>query len=219
VTQAADALPGDRRDPDDEADRQLFAAWAGGDKPAGQRLTVKYFEPIRAYFIRRAPEEYEELLQKTFLGLARAKDENKYRGEATVRIYIYCIARNVLRTHLRDLRRRPEFDPISVSLLEAYGRRPSSMLAEQQHHRILLDALQEIPSAEQDLLELRYWRGLTGPELRDMFEIPEGTVRSRLHTAIERLRTKFQDLSERPRDVSTEELERWLVELGSQTIS
>lgn len=198
--------PDDDPPDEDSVDRKLLREWAGGDVRAGDQLTLKYFDPIRSYFVRRAPDEHEDLVNKTFLGLAKSKD--KYRGECTVRVFIYSIARNVLRGHLRALQRRPDFDPITTSMCEAWGRRPSSMLAQRQHRGIMLDALQEIPSEQQDLLELRYWQDLSGPELRDLFEIPEGTVRSRIAAAIKQLRTKFEEISER--QVSEEDLARWL---------
>jgi RNA polymerase sigma factor (sigma-70 family) len=210
VAERIDTLPGDRPDPDDETHHALFEAWRAGDKDAGDRLVQDYFEPIRDYFIRRTPDEHEELVQKTFLGLIEAKE--KWRGEGTVRVYIYCIARNVFRRYLRDVRRKPNFDPLSNSLVDAYGRRPSSMLAEREEHQILSNALQEIPCEQQDLLELHYFGGLTGPELRDMFQIPEGTVRGRLRRARKELRTKYEEISERPRPTD-EQVDRWLLEL------
>lgn len=206
-----DAVPG-QHNPDDEADRELIAAWRGGNTRAGDQLTVKYFPQIRKYFVRRAPEEYEDLNATTFMRLS--KSYANYRGEATVRTFIYSIARNVLREHLRALSRRPEFDPITTSLFEAYGRRPSSILAEHEEHQILLDALQELTSEDQDLLELRYWTELTGPELRELFGIPEGTVRSRIGSSLGRLRKKFHEISEQPREFSDELLERWMQEAG-----
>lgn len=196
----------------DDLDRELLTRWADGDARAGDRLTVHYFNAIRRYFVRRVPEEHERLVQDTFMHFAASKAN--YRGEASVRVFIYSIARNILRDHLRSVRRQPAFDPYTTSMREAWGRRPSSMLAEHQHHRIILDALQEIPSADQDLLELRYWRGMTGPELSALFEISEGTVRSRIRAALKRLRAKYEEVSER--GVSVDDLSVWLGETASR---
>jgi RNA polymerase sigma factor (sigma-70 family) len=194
----------------DVTDREQLALWVAGDVRAGNRLTTKYFDQIRGYFVRRVPEEYEELVQRSFLQLARAKVN--YRGEASVRVFIYSLARNVLRDYLRTIRRQPAFDPLTTSMREAWGRRPSSVLAEQEHHRILLEALQEIPSADQDLLELYYWRDMTGPELAALFELPEGTVRSQLRAARKRLREKYEEIS--ARGVSDAELGTWMGEVS-----
>ena len=63
---------------DDLLDRDLLVRWAGGDIEAGDELTTAYFDPIRNYFFRRAPEEYEDLSQQTFLELAKSRA--RYRG-------------------------------------------------------------------------------------------------------------------------------------------
>lgn len=197
---------------DDDRDRELLEAWCGGDKRAGELLTTKYFDALRAYFFRRAPDEYEDLTSLTFTKLAESVCN--YRGEGTVRAYIYGFARNVLLHHLRALQRHPRFDPLTSSLLDAYGRRPSSLLIDQENHQIMVDALQEISLPDQDLLELRYWGGLKARELSVLFEIPEGTVSSRLHYAIQKLAAKFREVSERSREPSEEELIRWMSEVA-----
>jgi RNA polymerase sigma-70 factor (ECF subfamily) len=208
-----DSLPGDVANSVDVRERAALQAWAQGNSRAGDKLTVYYFPRIRAYFHRRAPEEYEDLSNETFLQLAKSKDN--YRGDGTVQVFIYSIARNVLRQHLRKLGRTPDFDPYTTSLGEAYGKRPSSSLVHREEHRIMLDALQDITSDAQDLLELRYWQELTGPELRDLFGIPEGTVRSRLTAGLKQLRKKYDEISMQPgRELSEQVLERWMRELN-----
>lgn len=214
----ADQLDGDRPDPTDAVDRELLARWVDGDLQAGDELTGRHFIGIQRYFNRRAPEQQEDLVQDTFVQLSASKAN--YRGDAPVRVFLYRIARNVLRMYFRGRGRQPGFDPLTSSVMAAYGRRPSSALAEVEEHTILLNALQEVTSDDQDLLELRYWRGLTGPELRDLFNEPEGTMRGRIRAAVKRLRTKFDELSNKPRpDVTDEMVERWMFELRSMTLS
>jgi RNA polymerase sigma factor (sigma-70 family) len=204
----------DDRDPADALDGELLQRWIGGDPRAGDALTHRYIQAIRRYFIRRAPEDHEDLVQETFLQLARARAS--FRHDAPVRVFLYRIARNVLRMYARRMSRRPQFDPLTTSVVAAFGRPPSAVLAQREEHTILLTALQEVASEDQDLLELRYWRGLTGPELRDLFELPEGTMRSRVRAAVTRLRDKFNELSHAPaREVSDATIERWMLELGT----
>jgi RNA polymerase sigma factor (sigma-70 family) len=214
----ADHLDGDGSDPGDAIDRGLLARWVDGDPQAGDELMRRHFIGIQRYFIRRAPEQQEDLVQDTFVALSTSKAS--YRGDAPVRVFLYRIARNVLRMYFRSQGRQPGFDPLTSSVAAAYGRRPSSALAGAEEHTILLNALQEITSDDQDLLELRYWRGLTGPELRDLFNEPEGTMRSRIRAALKRLRSKFDEISNKPRsDVTEEMVERWMVELRPMALS
>lgn len=50
-------------------------------------------------------------------------------------------------------------------------------------------ALKALPSGERRLLDLRYFCGMTQPEIAKALEIPEGTAKIRLHQARRRLRT------------------------------
>lgn len=197
--------------PDDE-DRDLLQRWTAGDSASGDKLIMKYFLSIKTYFIRRVPEHQEELVQEAFLGLASGKAN--YRGDAPVRVFIYKIARNILRKHLRN--QRPKFAQLTSSLADAYGRRPSSILAEAEGHNLLLDALREISLDDQDLLELRYWQGLSGRELGALLGVSEGTVRTRLQTALRKLGEKYTELNEEQQTTMPEdEMEKWLLELRS----
>jgi RNA polymerase sigma-70 factor (ECF subfamily) len=174
----------------DQRDRALLQRWVAGDTRAGDRLISHYFAGIRGYFLRRVPHEQEDLVQQTFMTLQQAAP--KYRGEGSVRVFIYCIARNMLRRHFTNERRRPNFDPNFDSLALVGERRLSSLLAEQQHLHALLDALEELPVTQQDLLELYYWQGLTGTEIKDLFAVSEGSVRGKIQRTLAKLRKLYE---------------------------
>lgn len=207
----SDDLPPDA--PADVWEREQLGRWARGDRDAANQLVNHYFGPICHYFRRRVGHEQEDLVQETFMNLARSAA--RYRGEGTVRSFVYSIARNVLRDYLRQINRTPELDTYTTSMAQAQGRRPSSMLRESEEHRLLLDAMQDICVEDHDLLALYYWDEMTGPELSTLYGLAEGTIRTRLTAARGRLRRRFIELSELPRERQpTEELvEQWLTGL------
>lgn len=189
---------------DDERDRDWLRAWSEGDAGAGNALMTAYFGPVRAYFFRRAPDDYEDLVQRTFLALAEARD--RFRGwdgqqedpelegcRPTVRAFLFGIARKIYLKYLSKLARARQIDPYESSVYELLGRRPSSLLAAQEEEQALLDVLQDIPIEQQDLLELYYWQELGGPELAAMYGSTERAVHGRLHRARERLRKLLAD--------------------------
>jgi RNA polymerase sigma-70 factor (ECF subfamily) len=204
-----DEVPPDVSTPD-ARDRECVALWAQGDRHAGDELVKRYFQPICHYFRRRVGDEQEDLVQITFINLNQSLVN--YRGEGSVRAFIYAIARNILRDYLRKVMRGPELDTYTTSMGQAQGRQPSSMLRESEEHRLLLDALQDISIEDFELLTLYYWDEMTGPELSELYESPEGTIRSRIRGALGRLHQCFTKLSELPRERQpTEELvEQWL---------
>lgn len=189
----------------DAEDRKLLERWAAGDNRAGDKLTVRYFKRVRRYFHHRVPGEHEDLMAETFLQLS--KSVGRYRGDAPVRVFIFRIARNVLLMHLRKLSRQPQFDTYTTSLSAARGRRPSSLVAESEECRILLDAMQDIPIVHHDVLTFYYWDRLKGREIAALLDLPEGTVRNRIRRGLQLLLEAFNEHSGRAREwVMTEDL-------------
>ena len=78
-------------------DRELWTAWAEGDDVAGNRLVERYFPSIHRFFRSKVGDLADDLAQRTFL--AAVQNRERFRGEGSVRGYIYGIARKQL---LRD---------------------------------------------------------------------------------------------------------------------
>ncbi len=87
---------------------------------------------------------------------------------------------NVCRDELRRRARRPRF--IALDPAAGTGPGPSA------NHADLAPALGRLTPDEQGLLALRFGRELTVPEISEQLCIPEGTVKSRLHSTLQHLR-------------------------------
>lgn len=188
-----------------DPDLELFQRWCEGDDAAAKQLVARYFNGLRVYFARRLSElEQEDLVQEVFVRLVAARD--RFEGRSTVRTYIYSIAKNVYYESVRKLHRpNGVFDPITESLAAVSGRTQSSILAESEVLQLLLDALENIPSEQQELIELHYFHELTFKDLADMFDVPVGTAKSRMTAARQRLLMKFMELLGPDSDAWTED--------------
>lgn len=62
---------------------------------------------------------------------------------------------------------------------------------EQQTDFEMLDLLQQLPVHEQQAIYLKYVEQLTNKDIAQLQSIPEGTVKSRVHHALKKLRTLF----------------------------
>ena len=167
------------------SDWELLKAWRGGDRGAGDALAQRYLRPIARFFRHKLASAEDDLVQRTFVACVEAAP--RFEGRSSFRTFLYAIARNVLIEHLRTLRRdsdreRNEFDP-SVSSLSALDPSPSQVLAGKESANALLAALRSVPLDTQLLLELYYWEDLSIAELAQVLDVPEGTVKGRLHRA------------------------------------
>jgi len=177
-----------------EDDFELLERWRGGDRSAGTALFERYFDSICRFFANKFDTEVDDLVQRTFTACVENRD--RFRGHSSFRTYIFGIAHNILRTHLRTLQReRRRFEPDAESIHDL-GLNPSVLVAHRREEMLVLQALRRIPVDQQTLLELYYWESMTAPELGELFGIPEGTLRSRLRRAKELLERALRELGE-----------------------
>lgn len=168
-------------------DGLLLQAWAGGDRGAGAMLVEKYYDAMVRFFRNKAGDDADDLIQRTFL--AAAEGAGCFRGQGSVRAWLFGIARNMLYEHIRGQVRKGMVEPdFRESALIDLAPGLSTVAARRADQRVLLSALQRIPVELQVLLELYYWEELSVQELGEVLQIPAGTVKSRLHRARSLLR-------------------------------
>lgn len=162
-------------------DRDLLRAWREGDRRAGSELFSRHFDELYGFFRNKVHggDEAEDLVQQTMLACVRNRDG--FRGDASFRTYLFTVARS----RLIDLyRRRGRGDePEGISSLLDPGQSPSTWYRTGERKLQLLAALSQLGFDHQLALELHYVQGFKGPELAEILDIPEGTVRSRLRRA------------------------------------
>jgi RNA polymerase sigma-70 factor (ECF subfamily) len=197
------------------ADVELLERWRDGDARAGDLLATRYFMIIRSYFLNKAPADHEDLVQETFTRLVTKRD--RYRGDSSFRVFLFGIGRMILLEHLRAKQRAGRFDPMEHSIADVEGGRMSSLMANNESRRILLDSLRELPMADQEVLELYYWQKLTAKEIAELQGLPEPTVRSRVRAALKRTAKLYAEVASRsPGEDAQTEIEGWLGELRNE---
>jgi RNA polymerase sigma-70 factor, ECF subfamily len=134
------------------------------------------------YFARRCPEQAaHDLLQEVFLQVLRAPAD--LAGVSMPRAWLFGIARNLLAQHYRKQR-----DPLEAPDFSS----PASQ-AEANDPRLdaVRDAIATLAPDLKETLELRLEGELSYEEIAEVLGIPVGTVRSRLHNAVRRLRDRL----------------------------
>ncbi len=156
------------------------------DREALIRLEALYRDvgPDLLSYLRRAPGDLhtaEDLLHETFMQAARGLE--RLADAVSARAWLYAIARHVAVTAYR---RRRGVERLPATLAE-----PEE--AEDPRMERMRQAIAELPAAMRETLELRLRSELSYEEIADVLQIPVGTVRSRLHGALQRLRAALCD--------------------------
>jgi len=190
-------------------DQLLLEAWRRGDEDAGERLFESYYEGLARFFRSKAGDGASDLIQRTFLILLETK--SRMRDGTSFHCYLYGVARNVLYEHYRGKRRDGERFQPDQSSVEDLGPTPTTLMAQQQETRLLLQALRHIPLESQLILERYYWEQMTAREIADVLEVPEGTARTRIRRAKQLLEAQLAALADTPQllQSTVSDLDSW----------
>jgi len=196
----------------DPSDGDLLERWRAGDTASGEALFERYYDMVERFFLNKVASGVQDLVQETFIRCVEGRDQ--IRDDGRFRVYMFGVAYHVLSAHLRErYRGNRAIDLSEVSVCDlAPG--PGSVVAERREHRLLIEALRNIPVDDQVLLELHYWEQLTTHQMAEVLGIPVGTARGRLQRARTKLEEVMQRLAESPQDLTSTlaRLDDWAAE-------
>lgn len=182
--------------PADEA--ELFARAQRGDQGAFEEIVQRYQQiAFRvAYVITGSAAEAEDAAQEGMFKAFRAL--STFRTGAEPRPWLLRIVANEARNRARSAGRRQQ---LQLRLTEGF--RPgdaapspeAAALAADQHRR-LLSLLNGLSDEDRLVITNRYLLELSGEETAAALDIPEGTVKSRLSRALDRLRQKMSEAAD-----------------------
>ena len=129
------------------------------------------------------PHSVEDLLGQTFLEVVRSWDS--YSGRGSREAWVIGIARNVAR---REGRRR-RTQRLEVTATEPVA--PDEVESTDEELARMRRAITRLPEHLRQTLTLRLTEGLTYEQIAHVLGVPLGTVRSRLHAAVRRLREQM----------------------------
>jgi RNA polymerase sigma factor (sigma-70 family) len=184
-------------------DEALLSAWCEGDKRAGDVLLDRHFPALLRFFNNKAFEALEDLVQETMLECVRSAP--RYRASSTFRTFLFAVANNVLKRYYRSASRSREAPSLPLISVAGSQHSPLSMMVNVQEQRLLLRALKRLPLEAQVILELKYWEGLSSPEISEVLGVPAGTIRTRQMNARMRLQAELERLAE-SRELATSTL-------------
>jgi RNA polymerase sigma-70 factor (ECF subfamily) len=162
----------------------LIQRAGGGDRAALETLYRRYARSVFGLALRRLGDRgrAEDAVQETFVSIWRAaKTYRPERGPGAP--WLYAVARNAIVDRSRA-RSEPAVEvPDEPSDESGPGERAEQSWLQWRVHR----ALEELPPAEREVIDLAYWSGLSQSEVAERLGIPLGTVKTRTRSGLQRL--------------------------------
>lgn len=177
-----------------EADSELFTRAGRGDTAAYEEIVHRYQRLAfrTAYVITGSAPEAEDAAQEGFVKAFRALAG--FRAGADPRPWLLRIVANEARNRVRSAHRRH-----GLELRVAQGFRqgdaapsPEAAALGAEQRRRLLDLVNSLPEDDRLVITSRYFLELSGQETAAALGIAEGTVKSRLSRALDRLRVRLE---------------------------
>lgn len=196
------------------SDEQLLLAHRDrADRDAFNQLVHRYERELFSYLRRYLGDASmaEDAFQATFLQVHLKGDQ--FEEGRKFRPWLYTIATNQAidaqrrnkrhRSVSLDRNTRPEgSDDVAalIDLLASSEPAPESNLDASHQRQWIRDAVESLPEALRQAVNLVYYQGLKYREAADILDIPVGTVKSRLHSAILKLNESWMASHPEDRD-------------------
>ncbi len=172
------------------SDFELFEAWRGGNRRAGDELFERHFAEVHQFFSNRVGRDAEDLTQRTFLACEESKE--RIQGGSTFRTFIFAVARNLLSKHYRTKRRRDDRMETYDGALSDPSPSSSVVMAVVEDRERLLSAMRRLPGTLRRMLEMYYWERRTTADVARTLGVPHGTARTRIRRAKTLLREELE---------------------------
>src|SRR5450631_2208899 len=185
----------------DGREAALVQRCANGDESAYAELVADHQRMVvqLATNLLGEREEALDLSQEVFLRVFRTI--HRFRGQSSLRTWIYRIAVNQARNRHRFWRRRHRADQVSLDQhIASHGEfqsgrelTPDRMLAQKELGERLQAALDHLPFDQRTAIVLREIDGLSYDEIALSLGVAVGTVKSRLTRARQALRLELRE--------------------------
>ncbi len=189
-----DDVPGARIT--DRTDEQLIAAYQKGDRDSFKQLVGRYERELFHFLVRFLSDRAaaEDVFQETFLQIHQSAPT--FDVQRRFRPWLFTIAANKARDLIRSNGRRPT-NPLQAAinngdddsaefldLMSSNDETPDEPLIQKELRQKVQATVTTMPEHLREILLLSYFHQFPYKQISDILDIPLGTVKSRLHSAV-----------------------------------
>ena len=176
---------------DDSLDNALIKRWTEGDERAATALVERHATALARYIGSLGERDgADEVVQDTFVRAFQSLES--FRGDSSLRTWLFTIARRLVVDRRRAFRRRREVGDLDeVDAATEYTALDSMIASEAQ--RKVWGAVGKLSPTQREVFLLRVNEGLSYKEIAEVAGTTEGAARVHYHNA---LRTVKENLNE-----------------------
>ncbi len=173
-----------------QSDESLYHLMRSGDEQALETLYDKYERLLFSFAHRFTNNDRlsEEVIQEVWMKIWNGRvDFDTQKGKFSS--WILTITRNAALDCLRREKRRPT---IEVEERDGgYDEPVERTVMQRETAAEVRGAVSELKPEQQELIELVYFQGMTQQQISEQLDLPLGTVKTRIRSAIQALRKRM----------------------------
>lgn len=180
---------------DDQQDQALIAAISMGDSRSLEALYDRYAAVVYRMALRivRSQELAEDIVQEVFWRVWRRSGSFE-RDRGRVAQWLFGIAHNLCIDELRRIRSRPvsvyeDMEHPLIQLLPDERTDVAGAAWQSEQRRVIASALEQLPAAQRQAIELAYFRGMSHQEIALKLDRPLGTIKTRVRLGLHKLKS------------------------------
>ncbi|MCK4836632.1 MAG: RNA polymerase sigma factor [Candidatus Aminicenantes bacterium] len=148
------------------------------------------------WYLTRDRTESDDLFQETWLRVVKNLDQ--IEDIQKIKSWLYTIATNIYRDHLRKKKVRHSFfqnwkdnQPVANHINQMNSADPVGESERQEAAGAIMQALKNLPDKLRQVFILREMEGFSYDEIGQLLKLPSGTAKSRMHRAIKQIRQEL----------------------------
>lgn len=177
---------------DTPTDHELMIAVRAGEIARLGDLFERYHGPLYGFFVKLTGQRTasEDLVQLVFYRILKYR--HTYRDEGKFSAWIYHLARKVAADHFRKHASTPvATDPDDLQAVASDEPHAGERAAQSDDLALMRNALATLPLEQREILTLHRFQNLRHDEIARLLDCNVGTVKVRVHRALNALRDRF----------------------------
>jgi RNA polymerase sigma-70 factor (ECF subfamily) len=161
-----------------ESERELIEKSLSGDLDSWGKIVTRYKQAVFgvSLHILGRPADAEDAMKDAFIRAYQSL--HTFDIERKFSTWLFTVTANICKNKLR---REKFFSPLKHISKVVGGEDPARTAARDERHQMLRDSLQELDESYRMPMVLRFYQDMDYKEIAEVLQLPEGTVKTRLH--------------------------------------